>query len=557
MATVGGRLRWFFRIFSLAILMAGPWLLAEDEAARVIVLANRLDDDSLRVARHYAEVRGVPLANIISLPMPVTETITWPDFVGAIWEPLLAELVRDGWIDAIPMKLRDGLGRTKYAVSGHRIAYLVTCRGVPLRIMHDAQLYEAVAPYTNNAIFRINAGAVDAELSLLAQPGYAINAFVPNPLYHQDHPSPLEAAQVVRVSRLDGPTTADALALVDHAVAAEKTGLLGRAYIDIGGNHADGERWLETAAKELRELGFDTDVDRAGATIPATARFDAPVLYFGWYTDRLNGPFALPGFRFPPGAIALHIHSYSAATLRSADTGWCGPLIARGVTATVGNVFEPYLQFTHRPDLLLQALARGATWGEASAFAAPVLSWQAIAIGDPLYRPMAVSLDEQWTHRRELPPRLAGYAALRKMGALETAKRKDEALALARQAQREAPCLAVGLALAQRLQAAGDRKGAGEALGFVRFLQGFPTDEWALTRQAALTLVACDQPAMAVTVFKVLLRSPGLPRELRLAWLPDARAAALTARDASQAETWTREMTAVPPGGAAAAKRTP
>lgn len=90
-------------------------------------------------------------------------------------------------------------------------------------------------------------------------------------------------------------------------------------------------------------MGYDTSVDRAPATMPVTARIDAPVMYFGWYGGNLEGPFTLPGFRFPPGAIALHIHSYSATTVRSASSGWVGPFVARGVTAAMGNVYEPYL----------------------------------------------------------------------------------------------------------------------------------------------------------------------------------------------------------------------
>ena len=188
--------------------------------------------------------------------------------------------------------------------------------------------------------------------------------------------------------------------LVDHALVAERTGLAGRAYVDIGGIHPDGDRWLESTAKQLAELGFDLDVDRDPTTLPVTARFDAPALYFGWYANDLNGPFALPSFQFPPGAIALHIHSYSARTVRSATEAWCGPLVARGVTATVGNVFEPYLQLTHDPSLLLRALARGMTFGEAATYAIPALSWQGVAIGDPLYRPFAVPLATQLSDLR-------------------------------------------------------------------------------------------------------------------------------------------------------------
>jgi len=39
---------------------------------------------------------------------------------------------------------------------------------------------------------------------------------------------------------------------------------------------------------------------------------------------------------------------------------------------------------------------------EAALFAERGLSWQAILVGDPLYRPFAVSLEEQWEHRAAL-----------------------------------------------------------------------------------------------------------------------------------------------------------
>ncbi len=323
------------------VFLAASGLGAEDNPAlRVVLLANRDDPDSLRIARHYAEVRGVPPENIIALSLPLTESITWREFVVTLWEPLLDELMRGKWVDAIPMALTDPVGRRKLAVNGHRIAALVTCRGVPLKIEHDPALYLG-SPFTQKAEFRTNAGAVDSELSLLAHPNYPINAFVPNPLFQNENPSRHERAQIVKVSRLDGPSAEDALGLVDLAVAAERTGLLGRAYVDIGGIHAAGDRWLEAVAAQLDSIAFAPAVDHAPTTMPTSARCDATVLYFGWYAGSINGPFALPGFRFPPGAIALHIHSYSASTLRSTTSGWTGPLVARGVTATVGKVHEP------------------------------------------------------------------------------------------------------------------------------------------------------------------------------------------------------------------------
>ncbi len=519
----------------------------ENAAARVVLLANANDPDSLRIARHYAEARGVPAENLLVFPMPVAETITWREFITTIWQPLVDELIRAKWIEAIPMSTIDAVGRKKIDVHGHRISALVVCRGVPLAIAHDPALYAEALPFTARTEFRTNAGAVDSELSLLAHPNYAINAFIPNPLFQNDHLSRFDRDKVIEVGRLDGPTVDDALALVDRALAAERTGLIGRAYVDIGGAHPAGDRWLEAVAKQLDALGFDTDVDREPSTMPATARVDAPALYFGWYAGDLDGPFALPGFQFPPGAIALHIHSFSAHTLHSTTTGWSGPLIARGATATVGNVFEPYLELTHHPDLLLRALARGATLAEAAYYALPALSWQTVLIGDPLYRPFAVPFDEQWKNLARLPPQLAGYAALRRLHQLDAENRREEATAYARSAQRDAPSLAVGVALARRLGIAGDVAGAASALAFAAQLKNFPTDQWALAREAAQLLETSGRPARAVEVWRVLLGAAELPRELRLAWLPEAKKSAVTAQDSAQASTWQKSLDELTP----------
>ena len=513
---------------------------AADEplAARVIVVANSDDPDSLRIARHYALARGVPAANIVALETSVSETITWREFVATIWRPLLEQLIAARWIEATPMALTDPVGRQKFAPYAHRIAALVVCRGVPLKISHDPALFSEVPPLTKRSEFRTNAGAVDAELSLLALPNYPINGFLPNPLFQNDRPTAAELGQVVKVSRLDAPTPDDALALVDRSMAAERSGLLGRAYVDIANRDNIGDPWLESTAKQLLELGFDTAVDREPGTLPATARIDAPVLYFGWYSGNVDGAFTLPGFRFAPGAIALHIHSYSAATLRAPATGWTGPLVARGAAAALGNVHEPYLQFTHQPHLLLRALARGATLVDAAYYSLNALSWQAVLIGDPLYRPFAVSLEEQLQERAKLPPALAGYAVLRRMHELDRAGRRSEATALGLGAQREAPNLALGLALAQRHREAGETANAASALGFVALLKNFEPNEWALAREAAQLLETCGRAGRALEVWRAIFGSVALPREVRLAWLPDAIKAAQAARDPAQAHAW-------------------
>jgi uncharacterized protein (TIGR03790 family) len=508
-------------------------------ADRVVILANSDAPDSVAIAEHYSTVRGVPRANVIALRMPAAETITWGEFISAVWQPLEDELVRRGWIDAIPMDLFDEVGRRKYAVSGHRIAALVVCRGVPLRIMNDPARYREVRPLTDHAEFRTNAGAVDSELSLLAQTDYPINASVPNPLFGNAEPTDAERAAVVEVSRLDGPTARDARGLVDLAVEAERTGLLGRAYVDIAGPHESGDRWLETVAADISGVGYDVSVSRGPGTLPSTARFDAPALYFGWYARDMNGPFALAGFRFPPGAIAVHIHSFSASTLRSDTDGWCGPLVARGVTATVGNVYEPYLEFLHRPDLLFEALARGENLVDAAYYALPVLSWQSIVIGDPLYRPFAMA---QVKDPSALPKQLAGYAVIRRMITLENLGKAAEAIEAGKEGMREAPNLALGLALARRLEASGVKEQAVWWVTEAARSAGRSTGDWALIREAARFLALNGSPAEATDLYRRLFSIDAVPAEIRSAWLEEARVTALDAGDASQAAEWKEEM---------------
>ena len=526
---------------ALAIAL-GPCLRAAGIADNVVILANSDAPDSVAIAMHYAQVRSVPTANVIALRMSKDETVTWREFIATVWQPLEDELARRGWIDAVAMNLFDEVGRRKYAIFGHKIAALVVCRGVPLRVAHEPALFSEVMPLTSHPEFRTNQGAVDSELSLLAQTDYPINASVANPLYRNPVPGPDELARVVKVSRLDGPTAADAMGLVDRAVEAERTGLLGRAYVDIAGPHESGNRWLGSVAERLAELGFDLSVGRGPGTMPASSRIDAPALYFGWYASDLNGPFVLPGFRFPPGAVAVHIHSFSAHTLRSASEGWCGPLVARGVTATVGNVYEPYLEYLHRPDLMMDALARGDDLVDAAYYSLPVLSWQAVVIGDPLYRPFAKGLPEQMRDLASLPRELAGYAAIRRMNLLDAAGKRAEAVEAGRAAIRKAPSLALALALARRIRLAGDREAASWMVRDAVEAEAPSPWTWELMREAAAFVAADLRTGESIGLYRKLLETEGIPFSAAEPWLEEARKAALASGDTAQAAEWEEEI---------------
>lgn len=523
-----------------------------DLKARTLILVNSRQPESVALGEFYAGQRGIPRANLIALPLPEAETITWRTFIDQVWQPLQDRLFVHNWLEGVAGESLDAYGRRRVSVIGHRIAYLVVCRGVPLRIEHDPLLLAATKATRTPEQFRTNQGAVDAELSLLALGAYDINGLVPNPLFGREHAAGLNAELIVKVARLDGPSWADARRLVTSALDGERQGLAGRYYIDLKGPHPDGDHWLEAAQQQLEELGFEGDTETTSATFGAAARCDAPVFYFGWYASALNGPFARAGFTFPPGAIALHIHSASAVTLRSATAGWSGPLVARGVAATVGNVFEPYLQFTHRPDILLNRLAHGATLGDAAYAALPALSWQAILLGDPLYRPFAVSVEEQVQRIAQLPPALAPYVAIREARRLERAGKGDDARAVLRKEFRRAPSLPLALALAQLELRRNDVNAAIAALEFLRALSSYRVEDWPQARIGAQLLAEHGARATALQIYSALAAAPAPSREACIALLNEARQTAEAAGDQVRALEFARlasDAVTVPPGG--------
>ena len=142
-----------------------------------------------------------------------------------------------------------------------------------------------------------------------------------------------------------------------------------------------------TSAEICRQLGFDVTTDTNSATFPASFPMSQIGIYAGWYDANVSGPFALSKVEFMPGAFAYHLHSFSAGILRTTNYNWCGPLLAKGATCTMGCVYEPYLAATPNVAFFLQALGNGYTFGEAAWAAQVALSWQTTVIGDPLYRP--------------------------------------------------------------------------------------------------------------------------------------------------------------------------
>jgi uncharacterized protein (TIGR03790 family) len=528
---------------------------AAGEAAHVVVVVNANDSGSTEIAKYYTEQRGIPKANIIALEMPTKETVTVREFVDTIYNPLLNALIEKDWMNVVKANGRDVVGRERVSVATHHISYLVTTRGVPLRIANDPTLLGAGLEQLPKQ-FKVNNGSVDGELALLAAPAnLPMAAFVPNPLFSKMAPTSADAKRVIRVSRLDGPSVGVVKKLIARSMQAEAEGLMGRAYFDIGGPHAKGDEWMIAAGDLAVAAYFDTSLEKTKRPMDGRDRYDAPAIYMGWYRQNAYGPWREAKWSVPPGAIGFHLHSFSATTVRSTSKGWLGAFVNQGYCATVGNVYEPYLEYTHRPQMLLAALLDGHTFGEAAMFSNPALSWQGVAIGDPLYRPFKIGLDEQL--QKSMNHSFSAYLCLRQINRLQAEGKADEAVAFARTQFVRQPSLALAYELAKLYAAEDEAKKAVEALKVVRYITVFSSDEIVLVKKIADFLNKHAESELALDLYRKLIDRDGLAKALKISLLEGGAKVAMNVGETTLASAWTltaRKLKTPPPATTKKAK---
>ena len=364
-------------------------------AQRTVVLYNSSLPKSLELAKYYSKRRSIPAANLVGLKCSDAETISREEYEKTINVPLQKEFEKREWWKL--EKKTDGRICTQVIP---RIFAIM--QGLPLRIDEQPVLGEPDSktgkrPALPPAAGQSNAASVDSELILFGMPDHPIPGPLKNPYFDQKNHFLTQAlAPMFLVGRIDGSNEETARRLIDDAIAVEATGLLGRAYIDLArkdGAYQEGEDWLIASAKTLGLSGFPLFVDGRPERFPENYPMTDCAVYFGWYTMPPDGPFLNPNFHFKRGAVACHLHSFSATTLKNPNDIWVGILLAKGACATWGNVYEPFLSLTIHFDKLIDRLLRGFTLAEATSMATPGASWMAISLGDPLYRPFAADLD--------------------------------------------------------------------------------------------------------------------------------------------------------------------
>jgi uncharacterized protein (TIGR03790 family) len=369
-----------------------------DLAAHTLVVFNQNDPDSSSLAETYAKARSIPPDRVVGLPCPLTEEITRAEFESTIRKPLEELFQSRGWMKRQENFLNNPIVGLESTVPVQQskenpIWVMVLMRGLPLKIAEDPTI---LAPENLMGQLRANAAAVDSELALLPIQGLPTYGLIANPYFADKRIRPFSsffANYLILVTRLDGPSPGIVRRMIQDAVEVEKTELTGRAFFDLRSIEKKedpyrlGDEWIERAALLFQARGFEVEIDRRPDVAPKEAPWDQIAFYAGWYTGSFQGPFELPTARFRRGAIAYHIHSFSAETVRSESRNWVGPLLSHGATATMGAVYEPYLRFTPDISLFVSALLSGLSFAEAAYQSQLSLSWMVTFVGDPLYRP--------------------------------------------------------------------------------------------------------------------------------------------------------------------------
>ncbi len=495
---------------------------------QAIVVYNTRVPESKALAEYYAQKRQVPTNQVFGFALPTNESITRAEFRDALQQPL-AKAIADRKLWRIAAVTKPGTNKEPAGVEWRpvtsKIRYAVLCYGMPLRIERDPTLKEEAAEKMRPEMRR-NEAAVDSELALLPliEEKLPLAGPLRNPVYVWTNAAAIDPTNgLLMVSRLDGPTPQIARGLVDKAIEAETNGLWGRAYFDLRNTtepgYKIGDDWIRTASQLCQKLGFETVVDENPGTFPSGFPMSQIAFYLGWYDDNVSGPFAQPVVEFMPGAFAYHLHSFSAKTLRSSTQAWAGPLLAKGATATMGCVDEPYLAGT--PDLAVftsRFIFSGFSFGEAAYASQPVLSWQTTVVGDPLYRPFAQDFDklQDALVQRRSPWLPWCYLRLIDLN-LAAGKPVPQCLEMLEQSQAMTHSAVLAEKIADLYAAQGKPSSAAHEYAEALKLDPSPLQRVRLQLTLAEKLVELNRPAEAYDVYLNLLRdAPQYPDKLSI-----------------------------------------
>ena len=358
-------------ILKIVVLCCTAPLLWSQPPDTVLIVVNQPSALSRKIGEYYAERRHIPASNICRLNASLNEEISRSEFDEQIAHPV-----------------RDYLRDHKLT---ERVLYIATTAGVPLKVRGNTGLSGEAA-------------SVDSELTLLYFDLHGrsdpIPAGIPNPFFdkasapfrHPDFP-------IYLVTRLAGFDFDDVKGIIDRSLAARNRG---KFVIDLkGSDNTQGNSWLLQAAQQLPSDRVVLDNSRTVVKNQTDV-----IAYASWGSNDPDRKDRYLGFQWLPGAIMTEYVSTNGRSFTRPPATWTlggawgdpkssflgspqtltADYIHEGATGASGHVYEPYLVFTPRPNILLPAYYHGRNLAESYYLAIPVLSWMNIVIGDPLCR---------------------------------------------------------------------------------------------------------------------------------------------------------------------------
>ncbi len=338
------------------------------DASNVTLVVNEKSTLSKRLGTFYAAWHGLSPSQVCRITTIEEESVDRATFEKQISGPLGDCLRRSGRVEST--------------------FYLVLTQGMPIRVKGGA---------------KADGASVDSELALLYLEihGTRIERAgpLPNPFYRRkDQPFSHPAVPVYLVTRLAGYSFEDARKSVERCRGAKNRG---RVVLDLkADNDDDGNSWLRNAGILLPENRVVLELS------PKVVTEEKQVIgYASWGSNDRARKSRLSGMEWLAGAIASEYVSSNARTFKMPPFtwtlgSWTDPrtffagtpqsmildYVWEGVSGIAGNVDEPYLIETVRPDQLFPAYLAGRNLAESFYLALPSLSWQSLIVGDPLCR---------------------------------------------------------------------------------------------------------------------------------------------------------------------------
>jgi uncharacterized protein (TIGR03790 family) len=375
-------------------------------ADRVLVVCNEKSPISKSIADDYMKRRGIKNVAYIACPDAAVntnaETISFTDYLANIEKPLRETLSKHPEVD-----------------------FIVLTKGVPIRlsgIQYGSYGMRSLDSFLAALDYGKIPGVINVDISDKNYGAKYHGKAWSNRFWNsKTHFSHVKFGGYL-VTRLDGYTEVEAIALTTRSLEAESKMLAGtktpgeivldacptygfsdktkqpysvlQSEIQSGdsiilkkeSNYADYNSDMELAADNLRKRNFPVVFDKDTTFVGNKSDLKG---YVSWGSnDRYCKSSLYLSLKFAPGAICETAVSTSARTFLPTHGGQTlvVDLISNGVTGMKGYTDEPLLQATASPSIMFDRFTRGWTLAESFYAASNLVGWQDIVIGDPICR---------------------------------------------------------------------------------------------------------------------------------------------------------------------------